>query len=108
MGSLRGEPIPLDGDLMKDKDGNIVVTRLDEGTLQKIADVGGGAYVHAGNEEFGLNPIISDLRRLEEEHFKSMVFEEYDEQYLYFFAVALALLVLELLIGERRWKRRMF
>ena len=108
VGSLRGEPIPLDGDLMKDKDGNIVVTRLDEGTLQKIAEVGGGAYVHAGNEEFGLNPIISDLRRLEEEHFKSMVFEEYDEQYMYFFAVALVLLVLELLIGERRWKRRMF
>ena len=108
VGSLRGEPIPLDGDLMKDKDGNIVVTRLDEGTLQKIADVGGGAYVHAGNEEFGLNPIISDLRRMEEEHFKSMVFEEYDEQYMYFFAVALVLLVIELLIGERRWKRRMF
>ena len=108
VGSLRGEPIPIDGDLMKDKDGNIVVTRLDEGTLQKIAEVGNGAYVHAGNEEFGLNPIISDLRRLEEEHFKSMVFEEYDEQYMYFFAVALALLVLELLIGERRWKRRMF
>ena len=108
VGSLRGEPIPLDGDLMKDKDGNIVVTRLDEGTLQKIADVGGGAYVHAGNEEFGLNPIINDLRRMEEEHFKSMVFEEYDEQYMYFFAVALVLLVIELLIGERRWKRRMF
>ena len=108
VGSLRGEPIPMDGDLMKDKDGNIVVTRLDEGTLQKIAEVGNGAYVHAGNEEFGLNPIISDLRCLEEEHFKSMVFEEYDEQYMYFFAVALALLVLELLIGERRWKRRMF
>ena len=108
VGSLRGEPIPLDGDLMKDKDGNIVVTRLDEGTLQKIADVGGGAYVHAGNEEFGLNPIISDLRRMEEEHFKSMVFEEFDEQYMYFFAVALVLLVIELLIGERRWKRRMF
>ena len=108
VGSLRGEPIPLDGDLMKDKDGNIVVTRLDEGTLQKIAEVGNGAYVHAGNEEFGLNPIINDINKLEEETFNSMVFEEYDEQYMYFFAVALVLLVLEMLIGERRWKRRMF
>ena len=108
VGSLRGEPIPLDGDLMKDKDGNIVVTRLDEGTLQKIAEVGNGAYVHAGNEEFGLNPIINDINKLEEETFNSVVFEEYDEQYMYFFAVALVLLVLEMLIGERRWKRRMF
>ena len=108
VGSLRGEPIPMDGDLLKDKDGNIVVTRLDESTLQKVAEGGNGAYVHAGNEEFGLNPIINDIDKLEEETFNSVVFEEYDEQYMYFFAVALVLLVLELLIGERRWKRRMF
>ena len=108
VGSLRGEPIPVDGDLMKDKDGNIVVTRLDEGTLQKMAEVGGGAYVHAGNEEFGLNPIIDDLRNLEAEQFNSVVFEEYDEQYMYFFAISLVLLVIEMLIGERRWKRRLF
>ena len=64
--------------------------------------------MHAGNEEFGLNPIINDLRRLEAEPFNSVVFEEYDEQYMYFFAVALVLLVIEMLIGSRRWKRRMF
>ena len=108
VGSLRGEPIPMDGDLLKDKDGNIVVTHLDEGTLRRMAEVGGGAYVHAGNEEFGLNPIINDINRMEEEYFKSMVFEEYDELYMYFFAVALALLVIEMLIGSRRWKRSLF
>ena len=108
VGSLRGEPIPMDGDLLKDKDGNIVVTHLDEGTLRRMAEVGGGAYVHAGNEEFGLNPIINDINRMEEEYFKSMVFEEYDELYMYFFAVALALLVIEMLIGPRRWKRSLF
>ena len=108
VGSLRGEPIPMDGDLLKDKDGNIVVTRLDEGTLRKIAEVGNGAYVHAGNEEFGLNPIINDINKLEEEHFKSTVFEEYDEQYMYFFAIALVLFIIEMLVGERRWKRRLF
>lgn len=108
VGSLRGEPIPMDGDLLKDKDGNIVVTHLDEGTLRRMAEVGGGAYVHAGNEEFGLNPIINDINRMEEEYFKSMVFEEYAELYMYFFAVALALLVIEMLIGSRRWKRSLF
>ena len=108
VGSLRGEPIPMDGDLLKDKDGNIVVTHLDEGTLRRMAEAGGGAYVHAGNEEFGLNPIINDINRMEEEYFKSMVFEEYDELYMYFFAVALALLVIEMLIGSRRWKRSLF
>ena len=108
VGSLQGQPIPKDGDLMKDKDGNIVVTRLDEGTLQQIAAAGNGAYVHAGNEEFGLNPIIDDIRKMEDEQFNSIVFEEYDEQYMYFFAAALILFIIEMLIGERRSKRKMF
>ena len=107
-GSLQGQPIPKDGDLMKDKDGNIVVTRLDEETLKRIASVGGGAYVHAGGEEFGLNPILDEIRKLEDERFNSVVFEEYDEQYMYFFAAALLFFVLEMLIGERRPKRRLF
>ena len=108
VGSLRGQPIPKDGDLMKDKDGNIVVTRLDEETLKKIASVGNGAYVHAGGEEFGLNPILDEIRKLEDERFNNVVFEEYDEQYMYFFAAALLFFVLEMLIGERRSKKRLF
>ena len=96
VGSLRGEPIPKDGDLLKDAEGNIV------------AKAGGGAYIHAGNEEFGLNPIIEDLRKLEAEEFSSVVFEEYDEQYMYFFGIALALFVIEMLVGQRRAKRRLF
>ncbi len=108
VGSVQGQPIPVDGELLRDKDGNIVVTRLDEETLTRIARAGGGAYVHAGNEEFGLNPIIDDLRRMEDETFKSVVFEEYDEQYMYFVAAALALLVIAFLVGDRRAKRRLF
>ena len=108
VGSPEGQPIRLNGELLKDKDGNIVVTKLDEGTLRKMAQAGGGAYVRAGNEEFGLNPIIDDLRRLEDEHFKSVVFEEYDEQYMYFVAAALVLLAVAFLIGDRRAKRRLF
>ena len=108
VGSAQGKPIPYKGEYLKDKDGNMVVTRLDENTLREIARVGGGAYIHAGNEEFGLNPIIDDIRRLQQEEFSNVVFEEYDEQYMYFFAIALALLALEALVGQRRAKRQLF
>ena len=108
VGSLRGEPISVNGELLKDREGNIVVTHLDEETLKNVARAGKGAYIHAGNEEFGLNPIINDLRKLEEEAYKSVVFEEYEEEYMYFFAIALVLFVIEMLIGSRRWKRRLF
>ena len=108
VGSAEGQPIPYEGSLMKDKDGEIVVTKLDEDVLRQVAKAGNGAYVHAGNDEFGLNPIIDDIRRMEDEEFGSLVFEEYDEQYMYFFGIALALLVIEMLIGERRPKRKWF
>ncbi|MBO4466807.1 MAG: VWA domain-containing protein [Bacteroidales bacterium] len=108
VGSAEGQPIPMDGDLMKDKDGNIVVTKLNEQMLRDIARAGGGAYIHAGGEEFGLNPIIQDIRRMEDEEFGSVVFEEYDEQYMYFFGAALLLFVIEMLIGERKPRRKLF
>ena len=108
VGSSEGQPIPVEGGLLKDKDGEIVVTKLDEDMLRKVAKAGNAAYVHAGNDEFGLNPIIDDIRRMEDEEFGSVVFEEYDEQYMYFFGIALALLVIEMLIGARRPKRKWF
>ena len=108
VGSQEGQPIPMDGGLLKDKEGNIVVTRLDEETLKQIAQAGGGAYVHAGNDEFGLTPIISEIQKMQDEEFNSVMFEEYDEQFMYFLGVALALLVLEMIIGERRSRRHLF
>ena len=45
---------------------------------------------------------------MEDEEFGSVVFEEYDEQYMYFFGIALLLFVIEMLIGERRSRRKLF
>lgn len=108
VGSADGQPIPMNGELLKDKDGNIVVTRLDEETLMKVASAGGGAYVHAGNDEFGLTPIISDIRKMEDEEYNSVVFEEYNEQFMYFLGIALVFFVLEMLVGDRRARRHLF
>ena len=108
VGSLRGQPVPVNGELLKDSEGNIVVSRLDENTLREVASVGGGAYVHAGGEEFGLNPVIDDIKKMEAERYSSVIFEDYDEQYMYFLAAALALLVLEMLVGQRKHSRSLF
>ena len=108
VGSPEGKPIPMDGELLKDKEGNIVVTRLEEPILRDVASVGNGAYVRAGNSEFGLNPIIDDIRKMEDEKYSSIVFEEFDEQFMYFLAIALFFFVVEMLIGDRRSKRHLF
>jgi Ca-activated chloride channel family protein len=108
VGSPEGKPIPMDGELMKDKNGDIVVTRLDESVLQDVARAGNGVYVRAGNTEFGLNPIIDDIRKMEDEKYSSIVFEEYDEQFMYFLAFAFILFVIEMLIGDRKSKKHLF
>lgn len=109
VGSPEGTMIPMgEGDYLRDKEGNPVVTRLDETVLQDVANAGKGVYVRAGNSEFGLNPIIDDIRRMEDEKYSSIVFEEYDEQFMYFMGLALLFFVLEMLVGERRSKRHLF
>jgi Ca-activated chloride channel family protein len=108
VGSPEGKPIPMDGELLKDKDGEIVVTRLDESVLQDVAQAGNGVYVRAGNSEFGLNPIIENIKRMEDEKYSSIVFEEFDEQFMYFLGIALFFFVLEMLVGDRRSKKHLF
>lgn len=109
VGSPQGTMIPMgDGEYLEDRDGNPVVTRLDDKVLQEVADAGKGLYVHAGNREFGLDPVIEEISRMDDEEYNSIVFEEYDELYMYFLAVAFFFLVLEMLIGDRRSKRHLF
>lgn len=108
VGSPEGKPIPMDGELLKDKDGEIVVTRLDEAVLQEVAKAGNGVYVRAGNNEFGLNPIIENIQRMDDEKYSSIVFEEFDEQFMYFLGIALFFFILEMLLGERRSRRHLF
>ncbi len=108
VGSPSGKPIPVDGELLKDKDGNIVVSKLDEGILREIAGAAGGEYVRAGNTEFGLNPIIDNIHRMDKEEFQSVVFEDYNEQYMYFLAMALLLFILGFIVPETGSGRNIF
>lgn len=108
VGSPEGKPIPFEGELLKDKNGEIVVTRLDESILKDVADAGNGLYVRAGTSEFGLNPVINEIKKMEDEKYSSIVFEEYDEQFMNFMAIALIFFVLEMLVGDRKPKRHLF
>jgi len=106
IGSEQGKPIPMpDGNLLKDENGNIVVTKLDEASLVEIARTGNGTYVRAGNNEFGLEAIVEGVRALDKQTFSSEIFEDFNEQYMYFFGIALFFLLVEFLISSRKGKR---
>lgn len=109
IGSKEGTFIPLpDGGYITDEEGNNVMTRLDDATLQEIAAVGNGLYVQSSTREFGLNPIIEEIQNMEDEVMTSVVYEEYEELYMYFLGVALLFFVIEMLVGDRRSRIHLF
>lgn len=109
VGSKEGKFIPLpEGGYITDSEGNNVVTRLDETTLREIAEAGNGLYVHASNKEFGLDPIIEEIQKMEDTVMTKITYEEYEELYMYFLGAALFFLVLQMLVGERRSKVHLF
>ncbi len=89
LGTPEGAPIPLGNDFIRDEDGQMVVTKLDEETLRRIALLTEGAYIRSTNRSLGLDEIISRINETEEKEFSAEVFEEYDEQYMYLLAAAL-------------------
>ncbi|NHB68515.1 vWA domain-containing protein [Perlabentimonas gracilis] len=105
IGSPQGAPIPASPnsrDFLRDKDGNVVVTRLDEETLSKIALSAGGKYIRASNSQIGLLPLFDEINRMERTELKEKVFSEYDDQFQYLFGLALILLAIDFFILERR------
>lgn len=109
VGSKEGKFIPLpDGGYITDADGNNVVTRLDDATLQEIAKAGNGVYVHSSNREFGLEPIIEEVQKMEDKVMTTVTYEEYEELYMYFLGVAFFFLILQVLVGDRRSKVHLF
>ena len=109
VGTPEGVPIEMqDGQMLRDKEGNIVVTKLNEQILREIADAGGGAYIKATDGSFGLSEILDHIRQLEKTSYQSLAFAEYEEQYMYFFGIALFFLLLEFVIGNRKLKKSLF
>ena len=109
IGSVDGTPIPMykRGQMLgyrKDKEGNTVVTKLNETMLQQIAASGDGTYVRANNSRTGLNALMDELEGMEREEFGSKMFTSYEDRFQYFVAVALLLLIIELLLPSRKLK----
>ncbi|QGY48020.1 VWA domain-containing protein [Maribellus comscasis] len=108
MGLPQGSPIPVtrsgQKDYMKDRDGKVVVTKLNEQILEQISASGNGIYVRANNAQVGLNALFDEINKMEKEEMESRVYSEYNDQFQYFFAVALFLILFEFIILERKNK----
>lgn len=114
IGSVQGVPIPLIRNGAKvgfrtSRDGQTVITRLNETMLQQIAVAGSGIYIRANNSQFGLNRIYDEINKMEKGEFEGKVFAEFESRFYYFLYMALILLLIELMIFDRnsRWMHRL-
>lgn len=99
------------GTIMQEVDGGIfgkrfvpVKVEIDEETLKKVADATGGKYFRATSEE-KLEEIYAEIGEMEKTEIKVREYVDYRELFHLFLYPGLALLSLELVLGNTRFRR---
>ncbi len=108
LGSPSGSPIPLYNaagqqvDFKRDQSGSVVVTKLDEVSLERIAVMGNGKYFRGTNTQDELNEIYKSINELEKREFGVRQFTDYEDRFQWFLAAGLLLLLIEVMISEKK------
>ncbi len=114
IGALEGTPIPeydengYRSGHKKDRHGNLITTRLDETTLEKIALLTNGKYFHASPDNSEIHKILNEINALEKSEIDSRKFSQYEERFYYPLAIGFFLLFLESLIPDRKKRKKLW
>ncbi len=106
-GTPDGEPIPITDDhgavidYKRDQAGEIVLSKLDEGTLQSIAQTGNGQYYRASADGSELQSLLAEIDGLQKDQLGNRIETRHIERYQIFLALALVLMVISELIPDR-------
>ncbi|WGD35944.1 VWA domain-containing protein [Olleya sp. YS] len=114
VGETAGGPIPIkrNGVLLnykKDKDGETVITRLDEDTLKAIANQANGVYINGTTTDKVVNDITDILNKLDKKEFEAKQVADFKSQFQWFLALAITLLFLDIFLLERKtaWLKKL-
>lgn len=104
VGSPEGSPIPAgrSGEFRRDKEGNIVITRLNEQMCQEIAASGNGVYIRIDNTNNAQRVLQQELDKLAKADIETTIYKEYNEQFMVMAWVAFVLLLVELLLMAKK------
>lgn len=108
VGTPNGGPIPIKGsngqvtEYKKDKEGEVVITRLNKETLENIAENASGGYISGNSTKDVVNQIKNALDNIEKTEFETQQIAEYQTQYQWFIGIAFVLLLLDVFFLERK------
>ncbi len=108
VGTREGDLIQVPGpdgqpEFLKDADGNVVKSHLNENLLQQIAYVTGGAYIRSGAAQFGLDYLYdTQLSKLKKHDTEAKMAKLYDERFQWPLTLAFVFLLAEVLFLNRK------
>ena len=109
VGTPAGARIPIKrGGLVqsykRDKDNQVVITKLNKETLQEIAQAANGEYLDGSNTKELVEQVQNILSGMDKKEFDAKQFSDFKDQFQWFLAGALLFLVLDVLLLERKTK----
>ncbi len=85
----------------QDKNGQEIISKLNEAFLQEIATISDGEYFRLKGDRKEVGAILSQLDDMQKKDFEDRVFTDYEDQFQYFILVAIILIIIEMLISAR-------
>jgi Ca-activated chloride channel family protein len=107
-GTPDGEPVPVTNeygeviDFKRDQNGDVILSKLDEGTLQAIAQTGNGKYYRATADGRELDSLLGEIDNLQRAQLQSRFETTYIERFQMFLALAVGALLLAEFIPDRK------
>lgn len=114
VGSTKGGPIPIkrNGIVLnykKDRNGETVITKLNEDILIKIAEEANGQYINGKSTSQVVETIGEILNKMDKKEFEAKQFAEFKDQFQWFLALAIVFLCIDVFLLERKtgWLHRL-
>ena len=114
VGDAKGGPIPIKRNgvvvnYKKDKQGETVITRLNETTLAKIADEGGGVYVNGKQTDKVVDEIGELLNKMDKTEFEAKQYADFKDRFQWFLGLAILFLFIDILLLDRKtaWLKKL-
>lgn len=114
VGTTKGGPIPLKRNgvvesFQRDRQNEVVITKLNESSLQEIAKITEGKYINGRNTKEVVDFVKNALENIEKTEFESTQFTDFNSQFQWFLGMGLLLLVVDVFLLEKktRWVKKM-
>ena len=109
LGSTKGAPIPIKENNIvrsykKDDKGDVVITKLNDELLKKIATQSSGKYIKGDNTSLVVDEIINELKEMDKKEFESKQFVSFKDQFQWFLGTGLILFLVNSIIFDKKTK----